>query len=142
MYPDSSVSIIIEILQRVESSTRDDAMRFHFDSVAFDNSAHSAEIEKIFEIPNNRIGDNTPPAIVLKGVQLVPKFNSTVADKVRIMMAVFCVESKAIDVVVTFNIPIVSVDGGAVGIEGVERSETDFDNFVRSFRISDFGLFA
>ena len=115
-------------------------LRLHFYSVAHDNSAQSAEIEGIFEIPNDK-GDNTPPAIVLKGVQLVPKFNLTVADKVRIMMAVFRVESKAIDVVVTFNIPVVSVDGGAVGNEGVERSEMDFDIFVRSFRIIDFGLF-
>jgi hypothetical protein len=117
-------------------------IRLHFDSVAHDNSAQCAEIERIFEIPNDRVGDSTPPAIVLKGVQLVPKFNSKVADKVRIMMAVFRVESKAIDVVVTFNIPVVSVDGGAVGNEGVERSETDFDIFVRSFRILDFDLFA
>ena len=117
-------------------------IRFHFDSVAHDNSALSAEIEEVFEIPNDRVGDNTPPAVVLKGYQVVRKFNSTVPDKVRIMMAVFRVESKAIDVVVTFNIPIVSADGGAVGIEGVERSETDFDIFVRSFCISDFGLFA
>ena len=57
------------------------------------------------------------------------------------MMALFRVESKAIDLVVTFNTPIVSVDGGAVGNEGVERSETDFDIFVRSLRIHDFGLF-
>ena len=115
--------------------------RFHFDSVALDNSAQFAEVEGIFEILNDR-GDDTPPAIVLKGVQLVPKFNSTVADQVRIMMAVFRVESKAVDVVVTFNIPVVSVDGGAVGNEGVTTSETDFDTFVRSFRIIDFGLFA
>ena len=117
-------------------------IRFHFGSLAHDNSAESPEIEEIFEIPNDRVGDSTPPAIVLKGVQLIRKFNSTVPDKVRIMMAVFRVESKAIDVVVTFNIPIVSADGGAVGIEGVERSETDFDIFVRSFCISDFDLFA
>jgi hypothetical protein len=58
------------------------------------------------------------------------------------MMAVFRVESKATDVVITFNIPIVSVDGGAVGNDGVATSETDFDTFVRSFRIIDFGLFA
>jgi len=98
-------------------------------------------VGEIFEISNDR-GDNTPPAIVLKGVQLVPKFNLTVADKVRILMAVFRVESKAVDVVVTFNIPIVSVDGGAVGNEGVAKSQTDFNTFVRSFRIIDFDLFA
>lgn len=116
------------------------AHRFHFDSLAYDNSAQSAEVEEIFEIPNVR-GDRTPSATVLKGLQLVPKFNSTVADKVRIMMAVFRVESKGVDVVVTFNIPIFSVDGGAVGNAGIANSATDFDTFVRSFRIIDFGLF-
>jgi hypothetical protein len=114
--------------------------RFHFDALAHDNSAGSTEIERIFEIPNDR-GDDTPPAIVLKGVQLVPKFNSTIADRVLIMMAVFRVESSLIDVVITFNIPVVSGDGGAVGAEGVARSETHFDTFVRSFRIIDFDLF-
>jgi hypothetical protein len=58
------------------------------------------------------------------------------------MMAVFRVVSKAIDVVVTFNIPIVSVDGGAVGVEGVEIYEKHFYDFVRSFCISDYDLFA
>ena len=72
----------------------------------------------------------------------MPKFNLTTADQVRIVMAVFRVESKSVDVVVTFNIPIVSVDGGAVGNEGVARSEAHFDTFIRSFRIIDFGLFA
>lgn len=56
-------------------------------------------------------------------------------------MALFRIESKAIDVVVTFNIPIVSTDSGAVGNEGVVRSEMDFDAFIRSFCITDFGLF-
>ncbi|KAF8803553.1 Mog1p/PsbP-like protein [Phlegmacium glaucopus] len=141
MYPDSSVSIIVEILQRVESSTGDGAIRLHFDSLAHDNSAQSVEIEETCEIRNDR-GNNTPPAMVLKGVQFIPKFNLTVADKVRILMALFRVESKAVDVVVTFNIPVVSVDGGAVGNEDVAKYETDFDTFIRSFHIIDFGLFA
>ena len=115
--------------------------RFHFDSLAYDNSARSVEIERTFEILNDR-GDDTPHAIVLKGVQLVPKFNSTAADQVQIMMALFRVESKAIDVVVTFNIPVVLASEGTVGNGDVATSEMDFDTFVRSFRIIDFGLFA
>lgn len=161
MYPKSDVSIIVEILQQVESPTSDGTMRyrytsslfiilyshiylpprFHFDSLAHDNSAQFAEIERIFEIPNDG-GENTPPAIALKGLQIVSKFNSTVANKVRIMMAVFRVESKATDVVVTFNIPLVSVNGGTVENEGAVESEADFHTFVRSFCIVDLGLFA
>ncbi|KDR73443.1 hypothetical protein GALMADRAFT_609979 [Galerina marginata CBS 339.88] len=141
MYPDSNISIIVEILQRVESSHYSDAIRFHFDSLAHDNSARSAEVESVSVIPNDR-GDETPSAIVLKGIQFVPKFNHTTPDKVQILMALFRVESKHIDLAVTFNIPIGCADGGAVSSEQSEKARADFDTFVRTFRIVDFGLFA
>ncbi|KAF8969805.1 hypothetical protein BDZ97DRAFT_160880 [Flammula alnicola] len=141
MYPQSNVSVILEILQRVERSHYDDAIRFHFDSLAHDNSARSATVESVVMIPNDR-GDGTPSAIVLKGVQMVPKFNHTTPDKVQIFMALFRVESKAADLVLTFNVPVESVDGGAVDSGGLENAEADFNTFVRSLRIVDFGLFA
>ncbi|KAJ3511681.1 hypothetical protein NLJ89_g3954 [Agrocybe chaxingu] len=141
MYPDSSVSIIVEILQQVESSNLDDAIRFHFDSLAHDNSARSIRVERIFTIPNDR-GDNTPSATILHGAQSVPKFNQSVPDQVNIYMALFRVQGKSVDLVVTFNVPTSSVDGGAVNNAGVERAEADFNQFVRSLRIVDFGLFA
>jgi len=141
MYPDSNISIIVEILQRVECSHFNDAIRFHFDSLAHDNSARSAEVESVSVIPNDR-GDDTPSAIVLKGVQLVPKFNHTTPDKVQILMALFRIESKHIDLAVTFNIPVECVDGGAANNEQLEQTKKDFDTFARTCRIVDFGLFA
>ena len=57
-------------------------------------------------------------------------------------MAVFRVEDKNIDVVVTFNIPVEAVDGGAVAAEDVAKVESDFGALVKSFRIVDYSLFA
>ncbi|KIM48849.1 hypothetical protein M413DRAFT_438024 [Hebeloma cylindrosporum] len=141
IYPHSNISIIVEILQRVEHSDLNDAIRFHFDSLAHDNSARSAEVENVAAIPNDKQNE-TLPAMVLKGHQMVPKFNHTAPDKVQILMALFRVESKLVDLVVTFNIPLESVDGGAVNSRDAEKAKVDFDTFSRSLRIVDFGLFA
>ncbi|KAF9036743.1 hypothetical protein BJ165DRAFT_1354304 [Panaeolus papilionaceus] len=142
MYPHSTVSIIVEILQRVKSSQNDDAIRFHFESLAHDNSAQSSHIEKIYTIPNQR-GDDTPPAIVLHGEQSVPKFNHIQPDQVKIFMALYRLESKGIDLVVTFNVPIAAVgEKAAVDSKESEQAQSDFETFARSLNIVDFGLFA
>ncbi|KAF7440745.1 hypothetical protein PC9H_001093 [Pleurotus ostreatus] len=141
LYPQSGISVIVEILERVEATDNTDAVRFHFDSLAHDNSAESSQSDSIVIIPNDR-GDNTPSAIVLTGSQKVPKFNQSAADDVRILMSLFRVETKNADLVVTFNVPVSSQDGGAVGEEGWRAAKSDFENMIRSFRIVDYGLFA
>ena len=115
--------------------------RFHFDSLAHDNDSRLSTVKEVTVVSNDR-GDNTPSAIVLKGEQLVPKFNKRTPDQVKILMAVFRVEDKNIDVVVTFNIPVEAADGGAVAAEDVAKVESDFGALVKSFRIVDFSLFA
>lgn len=116
---------------------------FHFDSLAHDNSAVSSSVESVnvSAIPNTA-AETTPPATVLKGVQMVPKFSRPTADKVIVYMALFRVLSKGIDLVLTFNVPVEATDGGVVDSQGVERAEADFNAFVQSLRIVDFGLFA
>jgi len=99
-------------------------------------------VQSVAEVVPNDRGDNTPPAIILKGLQMVPKFNHTTPDSVRILMALFRVECKDIDLVVTFNIPLETVDSGAVNGLDVERAEVDFDTFFGSLEIVDFSLFA
>ncbi|KAJ7721071.1 hypothetical protein DFH07DRAFT_1008252 [Mycena maculata] len=140
LYPDSSVSIVVEILQRVDPADDEPAIRYHFDSLAHDNSAQSATVEAVAVIPNAR-GDNAPPAITLAGVQLVPKFNLTTPDQVRVLMALFRVADKNVDLVVTFNVPMNSQDDGAVGEEGQNDVRIHFEAFVTSLRIVDFALF-
>ncbi|KAF4614719.1 hypothetical protein D9613_002786 [Agrocybe pediades] len=163
MYRDSNVSIVVEILEQVEPSHFNDAIRhvsplivmfvrfidqsvylhdrFHFDSLAHDNSAENTQVETVYRVPNDR-GDDTPSATILKGIQFVPKFNHTTPDKVQILMALYRIEEKSIDLVVTFNIPLQVVGGGAVDQRQLEKAQADFDVFSRSLRIVDFGLFA
>jgi hypothetical protein len=57
-------------------------------------------------------------------------------------MALYRVETKNIDIIVTFNVPLISEDGGAVNAQELEEVKKHFDQFTRSFRIVDFGLFA
>lgn len=57
-------------------------------------------------------------------------------------MALYRVESKNVDVVVTFNVPIKSEDGGAVGEQGWDAAQADFDAFAKSLRIVNYDLFA
>ncbi|KAJ3883768.1 hypothetical protein F5051DRAFT_317077 [Lentinula edodes] len=141
LFPDSSISIIVEILQRVEPNDNQDAIKFHFDSLAHDNDAVTSAVVSVNVIPNDR-GDATPSIITLSGVQRVPKFNKTNPDEVRILMALYRVVSNGIDLVVTFNIPVISEDGGAVQGEKLNQAQAQFDLFSRSLRIEDFGVFA
>ena len=91
-------------------------------------------------VPNDR-GDETPSAIVLKGTQMVKKFSHATPDTVEILMALYRIESKSIDLVLTFNIPLQSVDEGTSQDAEVERAEEDFGTFVRSLHVVDYGLF-
>jgi hypothetical protein len=74
-------------------------------------------------------------------MQMVKKFNRAYADEVRVCMALYRVESKAIDLVVTCNIPLKS-ERGSMGEAELTAVQADFDVFVRSLRIVDHGLFA
>lgn len=141
LYTDCSVSVIIEVLQRVEPNDPAEAVKFHFDSLAHDNSAQTSSVQSTSIIPNDR-GDPTPSAVLLTGEQYVTKFNRTTLDKVQIYMALYRVEDKGTDVVVTFNVPTQSEDGGAVGADQLQGIQRDYETFVKSFKIKDFGLFA
>ncbi|KIK59693.1 hypothetical protein GYMLUDRAFT_44129 [Collybiopsis luxurians FD-317 M1] len=141
LFPESSISIIVEILQRVESSENSDAVKFHFSSLAHDNDAESSQVVSVDVNPNDR-GDPTPSAVVLSGIQHIRKFNRTALDEVRILMSLYRVVEKGIDLIVTFNVPIVSEDGGAVDENKFEVVQNQFNVFIRSLRIGDFNLFA
>ncbi|CAL1704148.1 unnamed protein product [Somion occarium] len=140
LYPDSGKSFILEVLQRVEHLSHEDAAQFHFDSLAHDNSATAHIVQDITHIPNDR-GDDTPSHTVLSGRQQVTKFNRTIPDEIQIFMAVYRVEHKNVDLVLTMNIPVTSADAGAVGEGGIPAARQDFDVAARSLQILDFNLF-
>lgn len=107
--------------------------------MAHDNSAASNSVGSVTKIPNNR-GDKTPSPIVLKGTQLVHKFNSTVPDTVHIFLAVFRVKEKNADLVLSMNVPI-ETPGGDMGDVKYKQAQNDFEIAVKSLHISDFSLF-
>jgi hypothetical protein len=116
LYPNSSVSIVIEILERVEPALFSDAVRF---GLSYDL------LSSINDLP-----------------QVPFQFNQTDPDQVQILMGLFRVQNKQIDLVVTFNVPVRSQDGGAVGQDGWSAANADFHVLVSSLKIEDFGLFA
>jgi len=136
LYPDSPISIIVEVLERVAENDDEEAAKFHFSSLAGDNSAASSSIERVSRIPGDRGGD-TPSPIVLHGTQLVHKFNSAVLDTVRIFLAVFRIKSKNVDLVLSMNVPLETVEGRVDDT----KYQLDFDTAVKSLHVLDFGLF-
>ncbi|KAK2460549.1 hypothetical protein APHAL10511_007019 [Amanita phalloides] len=140
-YSDANTSIIVEILQMVEQANNpQEAIKYHFDALAEDNSASISTIFEQTEVPNVR-GDNTPFATILSGEQYIVKFNGQQNDQVHILMALYRVERKKVDLVVTFNVPIKAADGKGVWERGLIQAKQDFETFVKSLHIVDFGLF-
>ncbi len=154
MYPDSGISIIVEILQSVEPADGIEAVRldldpipqlnakqlsrYHFSALAHDNDANHTDILHTRKIE----GDSKPPIFVLHGEQHIQKFNAAELDRVCILMALYRIEEKKADLVVTFNVPTEAADGKGVGEAGLKLAQQDFENFVTSLRIIDDGLFA
>ncbi len=79
---------------------------------------------------------------MLSGTQRVQKFNRSSLDEVLILMAIYRVTEKNTDIVVTFNIPTESEDGGALDAQGVQIIRSHFDKFSQSLQIINFDLFA
>jgi len=120
--------------------------RFHFDSLAHDNSAKDSIVNKVYTtssiIPRPPPATSSTPApILLQGLQTISKYNRSELDTVKIYMGLFRVKEKNADLVVTFNVPIESQDGNAVGVTGEQGAEADFNKFVESLSIKSFELF-
>ncbi|KAG8925070.1 hypothetical protein FRC00_004379 [Tulasnella sp. 408] len=147
---DTDISYIIEVLERVEVSNGVEAVKFHFNALADDNSATKTEIE-LTEVPTTESAGPSPPAQPpcwsLIGTQHVPKFNKSTqqADIVKIFLLLWRVDAKQSDVVLTINVPVVTgSDGnaGGVGEKGAELVRYVWEKARASFKVEDFELFA
>ncbi|KAG8217455.1 hypothetical protein J3R82DRAFT_5600, partial [Butyriboletus roseoflavus] len=141
LYPDSNVSIIIEVLQRISEPIDAEAVKFHFEALAHDNDAISSMIFGPPFVMHSDRGDQTPSPIILRGSQRVRKFNAIAADNVDISIALFRVHSggKSADLVVSASIPRSSE--GCVGEKHAAAIASEFNSLVSSLRIKDYGLF-
>jgi hypothetical protein len=117
--------------------------RFHFDALAHDNDALSSSVEDVRTITIDRaVGDETPSVTILRGKQGVQKFNKTSVDDVRIFVALYRVEKKGVDLVLTLNFPMSVGDGNIRTEEQYMKAQSDFHAIATSLRIIDFDLFA
>jgi hypothetical protein len=136
---------------RAARSPRPDvaARRFHFSSLAHDNAALSSSVTSVSLPPSppapNPQGPGLPAILgpaVLSGLQTISKFNrpASEADTVLILLALWRIPQRDADVTLCVNWPV------RVGETGEERSEDEarrvFEDAVRAFEVTDFGLFA
>ncbi|KDN37019.1 Mog1p/PsbP-like protein [Tilletiaria anomala UBC 951] len=122
----SDTSIILEVLESVKEGDANEnmeaAVRYHFDSLAHDNSALSSTIESTtfldtssFPVPPPLPDassivprERTPSPWLVSGLQVVPKYGRTTDPPhcVRIHLAVWRLRPKKdVDLVLSFNIP-------------------------------------
>ncbi|KZT11475.1 Mog1p/PsbP-like protein [Laetiporus sulphureus 93-53] len=142
LYPESNISIIVEILQSVAAQGSVDIARFHFDSLAHDNDAEAHEVVDIYQMSDEGSDQTTPPPTVLTGTQLVRKFNKPEADEVRVLLAVYRLQPHNVDLVLSMNVPTKSADGGAVEGDEWRIAQDTFAAVARSLKIVDYSLFA
>lgn len=118
-------------------------LRFHFDALAHDNDALSSSVDDVRTIPIDRgDGDKTPSVIILRGQQGVQKFKKTSVDDVRIFVALYRVEEKGVDLVLTLNFPMSVGDGNTRNEEQYMEAQSVFHAIATSLRIVDINLFA
>lgn len=157
--PDSHDSVIIEILERVSQSDSVEAARsticispraylaltfafsrFHFEAIAHDNDAVSFSVDDVNEVPINNIVD-IPFITILHGRQGVRKFNRTSVDDVRISLALYRLEQKGVDLVLSRNLPMRVEDAAVRTEEQYDAAKETFRSIATSLRIVDFDLF-
>ncbi|GAK64790.1 mog1p/PsbP-like protein [Moesziomyces antarcticus] len=143
---DSDVSLIVEVLQLATDEgageSLDRAVRFHFDSLAHDNSASSSSIQAT-QIPTEQQAHSsaTPPPALLTGTQLVRKFGKSTEpeEQVTIRVALWRLVSKNIDLVLSVNEPA-NASSSPMNQSGLAQSA--FEAAAASLQIRDWDLFA
>jgi hypothetical protein len=90
-------------------------------------------------MPYNR--NDIPSISILRGRQGVKKFNRTSVDDVRIFVALYRLEEKAVDLVLSLNFPMNTRDGVIRTEEQYNTAKETFFSVATSLHVVDFGLF-
>lgn len=110
--------------------------------MAHDNDAVEHKIIETSRLSGESSGNHTPLPIVLSGTQLVRKFNHAQPDELRILLAVYRLQDKDVDLVMSINIPLKTSNGAIVSDGQFAAAQEIFSVAARSLRIVDHGLFA
>ncbi len=60
------------------------------------------------------------------GPKTVAKFNRTVPDEVQILLALYRIESKAVDLVFSANLPVATETGDGLSLEELSEAKRAF----------------
>lgn len=116
--------------------------RFHFDSLAHDNDAVEKTVLEVSQPTREGSGNQTPLPILLRGTQLVRKFNHAQPDELQILLAVYRLQEQNVDLVVSMNVPMKTSDGTTITPGDFAAARDTFSAAVETLRIEDYGLFA
>ena len=84
----------------------------------------------------------TPTPILLDGSQQVKKFNRQFPDDIRILLAIYRLESKGVDIVLSANLPIAKESGGGLDEAEFNSAKEYFLTAAKSLKVLNFDLFA
>jgi hypothetical protein len=108
--------------------------RFLFDSLAHDNEASSSSLSEM-----SLLTDADPSLLMSSGIQRIKKFNRPEEDEVLILMAVYRLQSRGVDLVLTNNIPLSKQSDPTLNIDNLKET---FTTIAQSLVIVDQNLFA
>ena len=114
--------------------------RYHFDAIAHDNDALSSSVDEVNEVPYSR-GVEMPSIIILRGRQSVKKFNKTSVDDLRIIVALYRLKEKGVDLVLSLNFPTNTGAGVIRSEEQYNTAKEAFLSIATSLHVDDFSLF-
>ncbi|CAF0728910.1 unnamed protein product [Adineta steineri] len=150
MHAQSDQSIIVEILERVNEVSDENAIKYHFDALAEANDAQNTQdhiVDKIQSIPiNSLIVQRLTSAWYLFGRQQVSKYNEQAKNIVYIHLCLLRLGGDlATDLLISFNDPVFvseqSSSNDQQNQNGSRWTLNDFEEFFRSLEVVDYGLF-
>jgi hypothetical protein len=150
---DDNTTFIVEVLQSVKEGKAgedlQEAIRFHFASLANDNAASSSEVLELISIPVAATGEtgntptqtHTPTPVLLTGEQKIKKFGREhePEDRVRIHLALWrLTPAKDVDLIMSLNEPLLSSNNYTPS----EEVKATFVKAASTLQIQDWNLFA
>eukprot|EP01129_Flabellula_baltica_P016337 TRINITY_DN8656_c0_g1_i1.p1 TRINITY_DN8656_c0_g1~~TRINITY_DN8656_c0_g1_i1.p1 ORF type:complete len:198 (+),score=42.20 TRINITY_DN8656_c0_g1_i1:45-596(+) len=145
---DKDQTVIIEILSMPEMPDME-AAEYHFEDIANANEAQSFNVVDVSALTEEDMPhfDDSVRKLLLTGTQTVSKYNEKVYNEVNIYMGILRIEKVQADILITLNSgasvhPESSASINLKSVESHESNESLIRAILRSFNITDWGLFA
>ncbi|TGZ59971.1 hypothetical protein CRM22_008772 [Opisthorchis felineus] len=106
VHPSTNQSVVVDILEQIDTEDPKEAARLHFQEVGHTNDASEVVTETVEELSPPYRDPHCTSMVYLTGLQKVAKFNETVEHLVRIYQALYRYSHDSADVLVSVNNPL------------------------------------